>query len=102
MWCYWCQSLVVDRIPQPGYTYRSMALAVVLRPADEFMAQSIKDLLEQNGIPAMVHSFQIPAYDGIARMMRPSWGEVLVEQENLERAAELVRGFLAEERPEDE
>ncbi len=61
------------------------------------MAQSIKDLLEQNGIPAMMHSFQIPAYDGIAQVMRPSWGEVLVEEEDLERAKELVEGFLAED-----
>lgn len=61
------------------------------------MAQSLKDLLEQNGIPAMVHSYQIPAYDGIAQMMRPAWGEVLVEEENLEAARELVEGFLTQE-----
>lgn len=79
-----------------------MALAVAYRPADEFMAQSIKDLLEQNGIHAMVHSFQIPAYDGIAQMMRPSWGEILVDERDLERARELVEGFLSANRPEDE
>jgi len=73
-----------------------MALRVVYRPADEFSANSIKDLLEQNGIPAMVHSYQIPAYDGIARMMRPSWGEVLVEEAQFEQAEELVQGFLSE------
>jgi len=74
-----------------------MALRVVFRPADEFSANSIKDLLEQNGIPAMVHSYQIPAYDGIAKMMRPSWGEVLVEESQFEQAEELVQGFLADE-----
>jgi len=73
-----------------------MALRVVYRPADEFSANSIKDLLEQNGIPAMVHSYQIPAYDGIAKMMRPSWGEVLVEEAQFEQAEELVQGFLSE------
>jgi len=61
------------------------------------MANTLRDLLEQNGIPAMVRSFQIPAYDGLARMMRPVWGEVLVEEADLDRAAELIEGFLAAE-----
>jgi len=61
------------------------------------MANTLRDLLEQNGIPAMVRSFQIPAYDGLARMMRPVWGEVLVEEADLDRAAELIEGFLATE-----
>ncbi len=80
-----------------------MGLKVLYRPADEFMANSVKDLLEQNGVPAMVHSFQIPAYDGIARMMRPCWGEILVEEGDWERAKELVDGFLAaaEENPDE-
>ena len=59
------------------------------------MANAIRDLLEQNGIPAMARSFQIPAYDGLARMMRPVWGEVLVEEADVEKAKELVEGFLA-------
>ena len=56
------------------------------------------------GIPAIIRSFQIPAYDGIAKMMRPSWGDVLVEEENWDRAKELVDGFLAsaEDVPEGE
>jgi hypothetical protein len=59
------------------------------------MANTIRDLLEQNGIAAMVHSFQIPAYDGVAMVMRPAWGEILVGEEDWERAAEIVQGFLA-------
>lgn len=71
-----------------------MALTAVYKPADEFMANTVRDLLEQSGIPALIHSYQLPAYDGIARVMRPAWGEVLVEETDLERARELVRGFL--------
>lgn len=59
------------------------------------MANSVKDLLEQEGIPAMIRSFQVPAYDGIARMMRPNWGEVLVSETDLDRAQELLESFLA-------
>lgn len=61
------------------------------------MANTVRDLLEQNGIPAMVHSFQIPAYDGLAMTMRPVWGEVLVDVADWERAQDLVSGFLAAE-----
>ena len=59
------------------------------------MANTLRDLLEQNGIPAMARSFQIPAYDGLARMMRPVWGEILVEEADLAKATELIEGFLA-------
>ena len=59
------------------------------------MANSVKDLLEQEGIPAMIRSFQVPAYDGIARMMRPNWGEVLVSETDLDRAQQLLESFLA-------
>ena len=59
------------------------------------MANAVRDLFEENGIPAMVRSFQIPAYDGLARMMRPAWGEVLVEEENMARAKELLDAFLS-------
>lgn len=72
-----------------------MALKAVYSPPDELLANTVRDLLESAGIPALVRSFQIPAYDGIARMMRPTWGEVLVEEEDWERARELVEGFLA-------
>jgi hypothetical protein len=59
------------------------------------MANTLRDLLEQNGIPAMARTFQIPAYDGLARMMRPVWGEILVDEENVARARELIEGFLS-------
>jgi len=72
-----------------------MALKVLYRSPDELMANAVRDLLEQNGIPALIRSFQIPAYDGIARMMRPDWGQVLVEDADLDRATELLDGFLA-------
>lgn len=72
-----------------------MALVPVYRAENELMANTIKDLLETNGIPAMIHSFQIPAYDSVAQVMRPNWGEVLVSEEDSAIARELIDGFLA-------
>ena len=94
----------VDGSGGATYNHGSMALVTLYRAPDELMANSIRDLLEQHGIPAALHSFQIPAYDGIARMMRPHWGEVLVEEENRDHAQELLDDFLASARetPDDD
>jgi hypothetical protein len=78
-----------------------MALKAVYRAENELMANTIKDLLEQNGIPALIRSFQIPAYDGLAQVMRPAWGEVQVEEEDLLPAREIIDGFLAGESEAD-
>ncbi len=78
-----------------------MILKALYKAENEFMANTIKDLLEQNGIPALIHSFQIPAYDGVAQMMRPAWGEVLVAEDDFERAQEVIVGFLAGEAKKD-
>lgn len=72
-----------------------MAIKAVYRPDDELMANAVRDLFEENGIPAMIRSFQIPAYDGLARMMRAAWGEVLVDEADMARAKELLDAFLA-------
>lgn len=84
-----------DSRRQPAYTIHSVATKAVYRPADELMANAVRSLLEDNGIPAMIHSFQIPAYDGLALLTRPVWGEVLVEEEDAAQAKELINAFLA-------
>lgn len=71
-----------------------MAIKAVYRPTDELMANACRDLLEENGIPAMIRSYQIPAYDGLARVMRPVWGEVLVEEQDMARAKQILDAFL--------
>jgi Putative prokaryotic signal transducing protein len=77
------------------YTIDSVAIKAIYRPADELMANAVRDLFEANGIPAMIRSFQIPAYDGLARIMRPVWGEVLVDEEDMAKAKELLDAFLS-------
>jgi len=72
-----------------------VALKAIYKPENELMANSVRDLFEENGIPAMIRSFQMPAYDGLARVMRPVWGEVLVEEEDMARAREILDAFLS-------
>ena len=72
-----------------------MKTKVLFKPDNELLALSIKSLLENEGIYSIVHSYQIPAYDGIAQMMRPQWGEILVAEEDYAEAKELLDAFLA-------
>jgi hypothetical protein len=76
-------------------------LKVVYKAPNELMANTIKALLENEGIDAVVRSHQIAMYDSIAMMMKPDWGEVLVRAEDSEEALEIVQGFLScgEENP---
>jgi hypothetical protein len=71
-----------------------MAIRVLYKPPDELLAVRIKDLLEQQGIVAMLRSYQMPWYNGLAKMMRSEWGEVLVTEEDFDRAKELLEDLL--------
>jgi hypothetical protein len=70
-------------------------LRIVYKAPNEFMANTIKSLLENEGIDAVIRSHQIAMYDSIAMMMKPEWGHVLVRGENFEEASGLVEGFLS-------
>jgi hypothetical protein len=71
-----------------------MSARILYKPSDELLAVRIKDLLEQQGIVAVLRSYQIPWYNGLAKMMRPEWGEVLVSDEDFDRAKELLDDLL--------
>ena len=71
-----------------------MPARILYKPPDELLAVRIKDLLEQQGIVAVLRSYQMPWYDGLAKMMRPQWGEVLVTDEDYDRAKELLDDLL--------
>ena len=77
--------------------YSGKRLEVVYKAPDEFMANTVKSLLDNEGIDAVIRSHQIAMYDSIAMMMKPEWGQVLVRSEDLEEAKALVEGFLSVE-----
>jgi hypothetical protein len=69
-------------------------LVSVYKAPNELAAVTIRSLLEEQGYPALIRSFQVPMYDSIAMMMRPHWGEVLVPEEVAEEAHEIVNDYL--------
>lgn len=79
-----------------------MALKSVYKPNTELLAMSLKSLLEESGIPAIIHSYQIPWYNGLAKMMRPEWGEILVDEDDYAQASEIIEHFLSSESDENQ
>lgn len=59
----------------------------------EHEAVWIKDLLEQNSIPAVIRHNEVPGYGLVSSLEISGWGDVLVHEDNAERAMELVAAF---------
>jgi len=68
----------------------------VYKAPDEFMANTIKSLLKENGISTVVKSYQVAMYDSIGTVMKGNWGELLVNEGDREKAEDLISGFLGE------
>lgn len=71
-----------------------MELVAVYEAPDVLLANSVRDLLLQNGIPAILQSREVEQIIGIPVSLSGSFGEVLVEPQDAERAEELIAGFL--------
>jgi len=63
----------------------------IYRPLDEVTANIIKLALEEAGIRAIVRPYHSSWFDGIFVPAEGSWGEVLVPEEDADRAAALLR-----------
>jgi hypothetical protein len=84
-----------------------MALRSAYTAAIEFMALTVRDMLRENGIAAMIRTHEIAGLNVDMFSSGGMWGEVLVEEEDLNRAQELIGAFrgtlgeLAEAGPVD-
>ena len=64
---------------------------------DQMSAMALSSFLNDSGIGAIVKSEQIPMYDGIALMLFPRWGRVMVLEHQYEKARALINEYLAGE-----
>jgi len=71
-----------------------MKLISVYKAHDEFEAISLRELLFKEGIEAVIQSRQIPMYDGVMTLAVGYWGDLLVKEEDLKEAKDLIDGFL--------
>ena len=70
-----------------------MLKRVYLAP-DEFTAITLREMLKSQNIKAMIQRFETSWLDGLPKMMKGGWGEVLVYEEDIEKAEEYIREFL--------
>jgi len=70
-----------------------MLKRVYLAP-DEFTAITIREMLKGEDIPAQIRRFETTWLDGLPKVMKGSWGEVLVDEDNIKEAEDLIKEFL--------
>lgn len=70
-----------------------MALVSVYQAADEFMALTVRDLLQEQGIGAMIRKDVIAGFNFDMGVSGGSFGEVLVEEDDANHALELIGAF---------
>lgn len=61
---------------------------------DEFMALSVKSLLDEEGILSDIRRYENVWLDGLPTLMHGGWGEVLVTEDDFDDAKVLVDAFL--------
>jgi hypothetical protein len=76
-------------------------LKSVFKAPDEFAAITIREMLASNNIEAIVRRFETTWLDGLPKVLKGYWGDVLVNEEDWAEADDCVREFLkaAEEGP---
>jgi len=62
---------------------------------DQLSAIAIASFLNDNGIRAVIKSEQIPMYDGVAMMLFPRWGQVVVLEPQSGEARKLIDDYLS-------
>jgi hypothetical protein len=70
-----------------------MLKSVYLAP-DEFTAITLKEMLASRKIKAITRRFETSWLDGLPKVMKGGWGEVLVDERDHEEAEKYVKEFL--------
>ncbi len=61
---------------------------------DEFTAITLKEMLASRDIKAMTRRFETSWLDGLPKVMKGGWGEVLVDEKDASQAEECIKEFL--------
>ncbi len=78
----------------PKRRRKEVELVVIYTAPSEVAAVMIRGLLECQGIPVMVRSFQIPWYDDIGTIMAGAWGEILVPEKYAQKGRRIIKEYL--------
>ena len=61
---------------------------------DEFTAITLKEMLASRDIKAITRRFETSWLDGLPKVMKGGWGEVLVDEKDEKQAEECIKEFL--------
>jgi len=67
---------------------------------DEFTAITLREMLRSRKIHAEVRRFETTWLDGLPKLMKGGWGEVLVDEDNAEEAEKFINEFMQESAPD--
>jgi len=70
-----------------------MLKSVYLAP-DEFIAITIREMLASKNIKAITRRFETTWLDGLPKIMKGGWGDVLVDVKDEKEAEEYIKEFL--------
>jgi hypothetical protein len=66
----------------------------IYKVEDELTGNMLKALLEKEGIPAILRSFQIPSYDSVMTLAVGAWGDIQVMKKHAERAIKIINEYM--------
>jgi hypothetical protein len=72
-----------------------MLKSVYLAP-DEFIAITIKEMLAGKDIKAIARRFETTWLDGLPKVMKGGWGDIMVDEKDAKEAEEYIKEFLEE------
>ena len=67
---------------------------------DEFTAITLREMLKSRDIQAMIRRFETSWLDGLPKVMKGGWGEVLVSEQDIQKAEEYIKEFLEDSTPD--
>lgn len=66
----------------------------VYHAPDEFTAITLREMLKSRNIHAVIRRFETSWLDGLPKIMKGSWGEVLVDDGDAQEAEKYITEFL--------
>lgn len=76
-------------------------LKCVFKAPDEFTAITVREMLKSRNIEAITKPYETSWLDGLPKVMKGGWGDVLVREEDEEEAKRCVEEFLRETAAEE-
>jgi hypothetical protein len=100
--CVDCNVELQDDPPEEiSFNEEILDLIVLTEVADEITAMLFRDMLDERGITANIHSAEIAAFPGAEKNISGCWGEIVVREEDFDKAKKILDEYLAAELDDD-